>query len=321
MTAIELAADLTAKGSPFVLATVVRCDKPTSAKPGQKAVVLPDGTMHGWVGGSCAQPLVTREALLALADGQPRLLRLCPTAGDGTTLPGLVEHRMACHSGGTLEIFVEPILPKPALCIVGDSPIAQVLAGLGPVVGFAVVHVDAATAGVGGRIDAALAGDAGPRAYVIVATMGEADEESLVAALRSPAPYVALVASPKRAAKVREFLAEEGLPADRLSKLHAPAGLDLGGPTAEEIALSVMAEIVQVRAGAPSLARVTPLADAHPAATAPPAEAVDPVCGMTVAVAGARFTAEHAGQLFYFCCPGCRRSFEKQPERYLTRTA
>ena len=153
-----------------------------------------------------------------------------------------------------------------------------------------------------------------------VATMGEADEESLVAALRSPAPYVALVASPKRAAKVREFLAEEGLAADRLSKLHAPAGLDLGGPTAEEIALSVMAEIVQVRAGAPSLARVAPLAEI-PTRAPLPEEAVDPVCGMTVAVAGARFTVEHAGQRFYFCCPGCRRSFEKQPERYLTRTA
>ncbi|MFM9106869.1 MAG: XdhC family protein, partial [Chloroflexota bacterium] len=172
MNALDLASTLTADGSPFVLATVVRCENPTSAKPGQKAVILPDGTMHGWVGGSCAQPLVAREALLALADGQPRLMRLCPSAGDAASLPGLVEHRMTCHSGGTLEIFVEPMLPKPALCIVGDSPVASVLAALGPIVGYRVHHIDAAFDGIAGRSGTGLAGEAGTRSSVIVATMG-----------------------------------------------------------------------------------------------------------------------------------------------------
>ena len=323
MNAIDLASELTAKGSPFVLATVVRCDKPTSAKPGQKAVVLPDGTMHGWIGGSCAQPLVTREAMHALADGQPRLMRLHPTAGEGGSLPGLVEHRMTCHSGGTLEIFIEPVLPKPALCIVGDSPVAGVLAALGPIVGYSVTHVDAATTGVADRIAAALAGDAGPRSSVIVATMGEADEEALQAALNSTAPYVALVASPKRAAKVREYLAEEGVVEAHLAKLHAPAGLDLGAQTAEDIALSIMAQVVQVRSGTAAPARITTMPAPAPAiVTAPEVEqAIDPVCGMSVDVAGARFTAEHESVTYFFCCPGCRRAFQKTPAAWLAKTA
>ncbi len=351
MNALDLASTLTAAGSPFVLATVVRCDKPTSAKPGQKAVILPDGAMHGWVGGSCAQPLVTREALLALADGQPRLMRLHPTAGDGASLPGLVEHRMTCHSGGTLEIFIEPMLPKPALCIVGDSPVASVLANLGPIVGYQVTHIDAAFDGIADRIGAALAGDSGRRSSVIVATMGETDEEALVAALRSDAPYVALVASPRRAEKVREYLSDEGLSCCQIGKLHAPAGLDLGAQSAEDIALSIMAQIVQERAKAaatapariPTLASVPESAAApEPAqpvarkgkplpviqpAVAPEAEgvaeggsAVDPVCEMLVPISGARVTCELEGVTYYFCCPGCRRRFLQSPAEFLDKT-
>ncbi len=348
VNALDLASTLTAAGSPFVLATVVRCDKPTSAKPGQKAVVLPDGTMHGWVGGSCAQPLVTREALLALADGEPRLMRLHPTAGDGASLPGLVEHRMTCHSGGTLEIFIEPMLPKPALCIVGDSPVASVLANLGPIVGYQVTHIDAAFDGIAERMGAALAGEAGRRSSVIVATMGETDEEALAAALRSDAPYVALVASPRRAGKVRDYLSAEGLSCCQIGKLHAPAGLDLGAQSAEDIALSIMAQIVQERAKAAAPARIPTMASvpepvpvaaaARPRSRAGGAlpviqpvsestsslardEAIDPVCEMRVPIAGARVTAEHDGATYYFCCPGCRRQFLQSPATFASRSA
>lgn len=314
MNDLQLAARLAADGQAFALATVVRCEAPTSARPGARAVVRPDGTIDGWIGGSCAQPLVIREAQAALADGQPRLMRLCPSPGEEGALPGLVEHRMSCHSGGTLDIFIEPVVPAPRLCVVGPSPIARALAALGATVGYDVVAINPEP----GSDDPATLGPLsdtvhGASRFVAIATMGMTDEEALLAALRGPAVYVALVASPRRAAKVREYLEAEGIDADQLARLHAPAGIDIGARTAEEIALSILAELVAVRAAGAG-------AGFHPTTTvvSPPVAlvAVDPVCGMDVEVGSARFTLEHAGRTVYFCCPGCRRSFQKDPARY-----
>ena len=232
--------------------------RPTSARPGARGIVHPDGTIEGWVGGSCAQPIVVREALRALADGQPRLLRLSRTPpSDSRRGDGIIELVMTCHSGGTLEIYVEPQLPAPSLWVTGTTPIAGALATLGS---RPRLRRD------GGR-PGRRPGDAARRprrssarptsrgldatnhAYVVVATQGQWDEEALEAALVRDVAYVGLVASPTRAAAVRAYLAENGMPAERLAALRAPAGIDLGAETAEEIALSILAELVQVRRG------------------------------------------------------------------------
>jgi xanthine dehydrogenase accessory factor len=303
MNDFELIRQLVEAEQPFALATVVRCEPPASARPGAKAVIRVDGSMQGWVGGSCAQPLVVKEAQRVLSEGRPCLIRLCPNAGEsGRQQPDVVEYLMTCHSGGTLEIFVEPVMPQPRLCIVGETPVALTLATLGQALGYRVERVD----------PAALTPERfapGRRTAVVIATMGAADEEAVEAALRSAAPYVALVASPRRAAVLRDYLATRGVPAERIAKLRAPAGLDIGARTQEEIALSIMAEIVQLRSSPTN----EELATAVPAAV----EARDPVCGMTVSVRDARISTEHEGATYYFCCPHCKSEFEAAPLRFL----
>ncbi len=314
------AAELSRANQPFVLATVVRAEKPTSAKIGAKAIITADGKLTGWVGGSCAQPSVIRESLKGLQDGQPRLLRLCPPEKLGRANDGVVELALTCISGGTLEVYIEPHLPKPQLVIAGHLPLAEALARLGKSTGYAVTVM-----GMDVTPDRFPEADAvrdhidfspikiTPQTYIIVASHGNYDEEALIAALKTDAPYIALVASKKRAGSVIQYLRDSGVPEERLARLKYPAGLDIGAVTPEEIALSILAEIVQV-----GRRTSLPIASAQEiAAVSEMTEAKDPVCGMMVEIAGARYTAEHSGQLYYFCCAGCKRSFEKEPQKYL----
>jgi xanthine dehydrogenase accessory factor len=309
-------------GEPFALATVVRVGRPASARPGSKALVRADGTISGWVGGSCAQPAVAREALHALADGQPRLLCL---VGDGGRTPepgeGLVVQPMTCHSGGTIEVYIEPFVARPRLLVIGQSAVSDALAQLGATLRFEIVVLDpGATAEHFSTADMLLHGLAdmapllGPQTYVVVATHGSYDEDALQMALESDVAYVALVASRRRAESVTGFLRDSGLADERIARMRAPAGLDLGAAEPAEIALSILAEIVQIRRQA---AKQTARPAEAAVAVEAPAMAIDPVCGMQVEIATARFTSEHDGQQFYFCCPGCRRSFAKEPEKYL----
>ena len=299
---------LRGRGEPFALATVVRCEPPTSAKPGAKALIRPDGTMIGWVGGACAEPVVVREALDALRDGRPRLIGL---RGDGSPSPdrteGILSYAMTCHSGGTLEIYVEPFLPKPLLLLVGHGPVVETLAALGAATGFAVSVLKPET--LGDEL-ARLRVDRGTS--VVVATHGSADEDALERMLASGAGYVSLIASRKRAAVVIESLKRRGLAARDLGRVKAPAGLDLGAVTPEEIAVSILAEMVQIRRAAkPDAAEPRELL-----MLAAARESRDPVCGMLVEIASARHRSEASGRVVYFCCAGCKDAFERDPGRY-----
>jgi xanthine dehydrogenase accessory factor len=301
---------LTEAGESFVLATVVRRVAPASAQPGDKALIRGDGSMHGWVGGSCAQPVVAGEARAALRDGRPRLLRLGQFP-DAALVEGVVEHPMTCHSGGALEILIEPVLPAPHLAVVGSTPVAATLTVLARTMGYRVSAMETADELVR-VLDAASSPP-----FVAVATMGVDDEAALVTALASNAPYVALVASPKRAATVRETLARSGVPDEDLNRLKAPAGLDIGARTQEEIALSIVAEIIRWRSVlASSVAVETSLES--PSATDSPAEAIDPICGMTVVVAAARHVSALEGKVWYFCCGGCKAQFDANPGAFVT---
>ncbi len=331
--------ELEAGGSTFAIATVVAVQRPTSARPGAMGIVHPDGTIEGWVGGSCAQPVVVREALRALVDGHPRLLRLSKEApAEGRRGDGVVELVMSCHSGGTLEIYVEPHLPAPSLWLAGTTPIVGALASLGAATGWRVSVFDpiadadafpdaerVSTRTALGRIDPEVS------PYVVVATQGVWDEEALAAALKRDVAYVGLVTSPTRARVIRAWLREEaGIPEERLAALRAPCGLDLGAETPEEIALSILAELVTVRRGrADFVARPGPAtlagdsADAAAAAEGAGDAAVDdivlldPVCGMTVDRARARHLAEHDGVVYAFCSMGCRTAFIREPGAFV----
>jgi xanthine dehydrogenase accessory factor len=329
------AAELEAAGRPFAVATVVAVRRPTSARPGASGLIHPDGSIEGWVGGSCAQPVVVREGLRALGDGQPRLLRLSKDVpAEGRRGDGVVELVMTCHSGGTLEIYVEPHLPAPVLWVAGTTPIAGALVALGSAAGWRVsvfdpvADPDAFPGAERVVVGTDIAGlDPGLAPAIVVVTQGIWDEEALVAALGREAAYVGLVASPTRAAVVRSWLRDEGgVPEERLAALRAPAGLDLGGETAEEVALSILAELVQVRRGTASfVASPGPatLAGGASVGSAPLQPVVDdivlldPVCGMTVPREHARHLAEHDGVVYAFCSMGCRTSFIRDPTAYV----
>jgi xanthine dehydrogenase accessory factor len=303
---LTLAADLRSRGEAFALATVVRCERPTSAKPGAKALIRPDGHVTGWVGGACAEPVVAREALAALRDGHPRLVVLVGEGGrDPARTEGIVHYPMTCHSGGTLEIYVEPFLPKPLLLLVGHGPVIETLATLAESAGYEVATRPGEAAGAALR-GLTLRADSS----VVVATHGELDEDALTQVLATPAGYISLVASRKRAASVLATLEQRGIPPEHLSRLKAPAGLDIGAVTPEEIAVSILAEIIHVRH---SRKPVHVEAAAVDPATA---EATDPICGMTVEISAARHQSDWAGRSVYFCCLRCKELFDADPQRY-----
>lgn len=251
------ARELELAGEPFAIAIVVRSERPTSGKPGDKAIVTADGRLHGWIGGSCARPVVVEAALAALVDHRPRLVRITPEPTPGGAVSGLEEVAMTCFSGGTVDVFVEPEQPSPRLLVIGQLPVAQALVHLGKVLGYrthaidfegdgtTMAHADELSTDLG-----AIAPSITPHTYVVVATHGASDELALEKVLRATPPYVGLVASRKRAGAILEELRRQGLSEAELAPLKNPAGLDLGARSGEEIALSILAEIVQLRRSA-----------------------------------------------------------------------
>lgn len=317
---LELAYELTQVGEPFVLATVVWCERPTSAKPGAQAIIRANGEMVGWVGGSCTQPVVLREALRVLREGgDPYIMRL----GVAESEPGLARRDvrtfpMSCTSGGVLDIYMEPHLPLPQLVLIGDSPVIAALSKLGPAVNFAVTQL------TGADLSQVRVNE---QTYILVASHGQYDEDALEQALRSPARYVGMVASKKRAEACRDYLRSAGLAEEQIARLKAPAGLDVGAVTPEEIAASILAELVQVRRRGLEMPveegsryHSQESVEGHEGSGAIAAEtAIDPVCGMIVTVATARHRSTYDGQDYYFCCPACKRLFERNPQEYLVK--
>lgn len=299
------ARELERQGRPFATATVVRVERPTSGRPGDKAIVTLEGELHGWVGGSCARPTVIEEAAKALREDRSRLIRLSPQPDPEPGREGLTDLAMTCFSGGTMEIFIEPHQPKSKLAVVGDQPVARALAKLGEALG---LEVEA-------EFDAQ---KVHPLTFVVVATHGDRDEMALVEALESSAPYVGLVSSPKRAASIRDYLKTKGFAEDSLSRLRAPAGLDIQARLPEEIALSILAEIVQVRRNLGPIEWQSASALIPPGASSANDTSLDPVCGMSVKTEGARVTHEHDGAVYTFCCVGCREKFAADPKAYLS---
>jgi xanthine dehydrogenase accessory factor len=280
---LVLAASLSARGERFALVTVVRREPPSSARVGDTALITQGGDYHGWAGGGCTRETVVREAQRAMSDGEPRFLCLSPDAAN-TPRPGMLAVPMTCDSGGTVEIYVEPVLPVPRLVLFGATPAVEALARIGEAMGYRVER------GAGAAVKGA---------HVLVATMGDEDLEVLQKILRDEPAYVGVIASRKRFEQVRQTLIACGVPRAAVDKVSAPAGLDIGARTPEEIALSVMAQIVQER-------RKTRVEEKKEDKAI---EAIDPICNMTVNVATARHKAEVEGVMYYFCCAGCRTKF------------
>jgi len=308
---LERASELARQGRAFALATVVWRQGPSSGQLGSRAIITASGDVHGWIGGACAEPTVIREARQVIAEGEPRLLLLGTPDQFGKTVPeGMTVVPISCQSEGALEVFIEPVQPAPRLVIVGRSPMAQTLAALAGALGWRTAVLD------GPEFTSS---DADPATMVVVATQGHGDEDAIEQAVLARPAYLGLVASRKRGAVVLGYLADRGLPKDQLDRVRVPAGLDLGRTSHREIAVAILAELVQLRAAGAIDTAAGEAAGADAATTAAPAEAVDPVCGMAVVAGKSSYPLEHEGVTYYFCSAGCRGGFEADPAAYLER--
>jgi xanthine dehydrogenase accessory factor len=346
---LQLRQDLSRRGEPFALATVVWRRAPSSAQPGNQAIVTAAGKVRGWLSGACADSVVVREARKAMETGEAQLVllgspeELAARANDGISLVP-----MQCQSEGAIELFVEPVLPKPHLVLIGRTPMVRTLTALAKTLGWRTVVVDdrgdpeahPQADHVVTTLDLEAAG-VGENSLVVVATQGQYDELAVDKALGTKAAFIGLIASRKRSKGVLDWLRDVDYSEEMLARVKAPAGLDLGSLKHEEIAVGVLAELVQFNAArkpsalAASSPQETSSDEASPseastskAAETPispdpgpgdsPADAIDPVCDMLVDIATARFVSEHEGQTYYFCCPACKKKFEAEPSKYLT---
>ena len=321
---IERVRELRDGRTPFVVATVVRVAKPASAHPGDSAIVLPDGSIEGFIGGMCSESTVRTQGLRQLASGKSVLLHITPPpqASVEHAGPGLAELGMPgsgnaaetesevtvgnpCLSGGALDIFLEVMRPPALVHVYGDTPVARALEAVGAAAGAEVRPTTDAGAPI--LADATA---------VVVASQGGDEHRVLTAALRAGVPYIGLVASRRRGAAVLDGL---GLDAEQRARVHTPAGLDIGAQSPGEVALSILAEIVAVTAAAGPFEITARSGEGGAAGSRAPEEAIDPVCGMTVAVTESAIHVETQEGKVYFCCPSCRDAFAADPERY-TRT-
>ncbi|HXM53295.1 MAG TPA: XdhC family protein [Candidatus Binatus sp.] len=308
---LDRAAELRRRGETFVVATVVRVEPPTSAQAGDKALITADGKLWGWVGGSCSEGLVRREAMIAMGDAQPRLVKIAPDESPDH-LPGVVSHLSTCPSAGKLDVFIDPQLPRPLLLVVGDTPAARTLIKLAATIGYTTcaVHPGAVPTDfpeadqVIGSLDL---GPARPNAstWAVVSTMGHYDEDAIEALLGYDVAYIGLVASRRRAATVLGVLQGRGV--SGLERVRRAADSSVGG-SQEEIALATLAEIAAERH-----------ADQRRYAIPLPETAVDPICGMQVELKGALHTLRMGETTQYFCGAGCLDAFKLREGQSIAR--
>jgi len=306
---LQLAQTLNERDEPYAVVTVVRVGAPTSAYVGAQAIVLRDGRLCGWIGGGCAQEIVIAAALEAIATGKPALVRIAND--ERQPEPDVAQHAMPCASNGTIELFVQPYSAGTSLCVLGDTPAASEARFFAQRLGIRVVH----------SVDEA--------AVVLVATQGAADAQALEAALASPAQHVLMIASRKKADRLRDLMRLRGIREDRLAQLQAPAGQDAGARTPSEIALVAVAGVLALLRGkGASHGEHEPAEAASGAVLAAPAAAenvpldkqastfINPVCGMAVSTVTALHVEHYAGEDYYFCCSGCWTTFRQDPARY-----
>jgi len=301
----------------YVLAQVVRRRNPSSSKPGDKAIITADGQIHGWIGGGCTRGIVLKEALASFKDRKPRLVCIAPGVKDDDKA-NVKQYVMTCQSGGEVDVFIEPILPVPTITIVGVSHIGQALADIASAMKY-TVHV--AMADVDRSIfpsadeimpisDLVARDHSGPN-YTIVCTQGEADAQSLEMAIKQKPDYLAFVSSRLKANAIFNELRAKGVSFDDLKKIKTPAGLDLGAKTPHEVAISILAEIIkQYRDDTVQDQGGTDieLSDAY---------YMNPVCNIPIQKSTAKYVLDYKDEKVYFCCDGCKVSFEKDPKKYM----
>jgi len=321
---LEKSQELNKNNEPFAIAVVVRRESPSSGKTGDKAIINKFGELIGWIGGGCVKSIIIKEAEDAMRSGKPRLVKI------GNGLPALnqedvIQYKMTCHSEGTVEVFIEPVLPAPHLLVMGNSAIARALIKLAKAAGFRITAVAPdAKPGSFEKVDELITQlnlqqvKTNNATFIVVATQGEQDEQSLEQALSKPAAYVGFVSSKKKKTQVFSFLEQSGLDKKKVERIHSPAGIDINAKTPEQVGISILAEIIQIQNSLPSAAGFTKYDETREEAGKTKFY-INPVCGVPVDVKNPRHVIDYKGELVYFCCDGCKVKFEADPKKYMEK--
>jgi len=305
------------QGEEFAVAHVIWREAPSSGKPGDKAIILKDGTIIGWIGGGCVKGIAVKEAREAIRENRSRLVRIDPDEGNSEDSSHKT-YRMTCHSGGTMELFIEPITPNPQLIIVGKSNIARALSKLAIATNLRVhvlsndVHkgMFPGVNNIHDRVDFSKI-NIDKNTFIVVSTQGEDDEESIRKALETNCNYVGFISSLRKSVKIKEYLEQTELSANRINELKIPVGMDINAKLPEEIAISILAEIVQ-------LFRDPNRKEDQESDTAINDDTyINPVCRVAVSKKDAKHVLEYGAHTVYFCCDGCKVSFDTEPEKYI----
>lgn len=305
------------QGEKFAVAHVIWREAPSSGKPGDKAIILKDGTIIGWIGGGCVKGIAVKEAREAIRENRSRLVRIDPDEGNSEDSSHKT-YRMTCHSGGTMELFIEPITPNPQLIIVGKSNIARALSKLAIATNLRVhvlsndVHkgMFPGVNNIHDRVDFSKI-NIDKNTFIVVSTQGEDDEESIRKALETSCNYVGFISSLRKSVKIKEYLEQTELSANRINELKIPVGMDINAKLPEEIAISILAEIVQ-------LFRDPNRKEDQESDTAINDDTyINPVCRVAVSKKDAKHVLEYGAHTVYFCCDGCKVSFDTEPEKYI----
>ena len=320
---LELVTDLKKRNEAFAMALVVNREAPSSGKAGDRAVIRKNGQLTGWIGGGCVRGIVLKEAADAIQTGKPRLVRIGKNIVQPQKHGNVMEYKMTCQSEGTVEIFIEPVLPQPHLVVIGKTEIAKSLTRFGHAAGYRVTGV-ARDAGLKtfDKVDELITQldlskvKTGPLSFIVIATQGEDDEQALQAALGKQAAYIGFVASRKKIASVIQYLADAGIEQSDLDRITSPAGIDINAKQPDEVAISIMAEIIRVKNSLTIMAEQDQPAESgsQPAA---PEYYINPVCGVPVDKNNPKHIVEYQGEKVYFCCDGCKVKFEKDPAKYI----
>jgi xanthine dehydrogenase accessory factor len=319
---LEKTQELSRKNEPFALAVVVRREEPSSGKVGDKAVINKFGEIIGWVGGGCVRAIIIKEAEDAMKTGQARLVRIGKNTG-AVNAKGTIEYKMTCQSEGTVEVFIEPVLPAPHLVVVGKSAIARALVKMAKTAGYRV---------------SAMANDARPDTFegpdqlitqlsfaqvktdpstsIVVATQGEQDEKALEMSLQQQYAYLGFVASQKKKTAVLQYLKDAGVDQAKVDAIESPAGIDINAKRPEEVAISILAAMILKRNTLPADFSFTKF-DETRAEAGKPAFYINPVCGVPVDINNPKHVVDYQEEKVYFCCDGCHTKFLAEPDRYM----
>ena len=316
---LEEVQQLSRQRESFAVALVVNRQEPSSGKPGDRAIIRKDGKMTGWIGGGCTKGIILKEAADAMKDGKTRLVRISPDK-DYEVQQGVVNYKMTCHSGGAVEVYIEPVLPKPELVILGRSHVGVALARIAKAMNYSVRVAaegieDANFPPIDHAENAKTISDlqVSFNTFIAVCTQGENDEVALEQAVKSGAPYVCFVASRKKANKVFQYLRQVGVPADDMRKIKTPAGLDINAKLPEEVAISILAEMISIFRNREEV--YSPIKGV--AGLNGEAFFINPVCNVPVEKKTAKHVIDYKEESYYFCCDGCKVKFEATPEAYV----